>query len=243
MVNNNIEYSFASEIAEADYQVILESRIYTEWLAATTAKFKVQKVHFESVNFLNKEHRPLFIKLNATATLPDGRPVHGIVLVRGNAVGVLVVLRCEGQKYLLLVRQPRFAISETASLEIPAGILDWTGDYRKVALSELDEEAQIVADDAELIDLMDFWYQDKTAGFAASCGLLDERIRLYAIERDVTVEQLRAMDGKNQVYTDENEWIRTEVLPYEEAAHKFVDGKNFIALFLYERWLRSQGRD
>ncbi len=235
-----IEYSFSPEIAEADHPVVLESRIYREWLEASQKKFVVTKVHFSSVDFLRKGRQPLFIKLTATATLPDGRPVHGIVLVRGNAVGILVVLRCEGKKYLLLVRQPRFAISEQASLEIPAGILDWTGDYRKVALSELKEEAQIDAEESELIDLMDFWYQGKSDGFAASCGLLDERIRLYAIERDVTLEQLRAMDGKDQQYTEEIEWIRTEVLPYEEAARQFVDGKNLIALFLYERWLQSR---
>ena len=235
-----IEYSFSPEIAEADHPVVLESRIYREWLEASQKKFVVTKVHFSSVDFLRKGRQPLFIKLTATATLPDGRPVHGIVLVRGNAVGILVVLRCEGKKYLLLVRQPRFAISEQASLELPAGILDWTGDYRKVALSELKEEAQIDAEESELIDLMDFWYQGKSDGFAASCGLLDERIRLYAIERDVTPEQLRAMDGKDQQYTEEIEWIRTEVLPYEEAARQFVDGKNLIALFLYERWLQSR---
>lgn len=237
-----IEYTYAAEIAEADREVLLNSRIYTEWLAAAQKQFKVSKVHFASCDFLMKGRQPLFIKLQATATLPDGRPVHGIVLVRGNAVGILVVLRCEGKPYLLLVRQPRFAISEQASLEIPAGILDWTGDYRKVALSELEEEAQIKAEDSELIDLMDFWYKGSTPGFAASCGLLDERIRLYAIEREVTPEQLKAMDGKDQQYTEEIEWIRTEVLPYEEAGHQFVDGKNLIAMFLYERWLKSQGR-
>ena len=239
VMNCLIEYTFASEIAETDYQVVLESRIFREWLSATEKKFKVTKIHFASVDFLRKGRQPLFIKLNATATLPDGRPVHGIVLVRGNAVGILVVLRCEGKKYLLLVRQPRFAISEQASLEIPAGILDWTGDYRKVALSELEEEAQIKAEDSELIDLMDFWYQGKSEGFAASCGLLDERIRLYAIERDVTPEQLAAMDGRDQQYTEEIEWIKTVVLPYEEAARQFIDGKNLIALFLYERWLKA----
>ena len=235
-----IEYTYSSEIAEADYPLILESRIYKDWLEASQKKFTITKIHFSSVDFLRKGRQPLFIKLVATATLPDGRPVHGIVLVRGNAVGILVVLRCEGKKYLLLVRQPRFAISEQASLEIPAGILDWTGDYRKVAISELKEEAQIDADESELIDLMDFWFKGKSDGFAASCGLLDERIRLYAIERDVTVEELRALDGKDQEYTEEIEWIKTVVLPYEEAAHEFIDGKNFIALFLYERWLESK---
>lgn len=239
-MEEKIEYSFAAEIAEEDYSLVVECKIFKDWLEASREKFIVTKVHFESVNFFDKKHVPLFIKLKATATLPDGRPVHGIVLVRGNAVGVLVVLRCEGQKYLLLVRQPRLAISEQASLEIPAGILDWSGDYRKVALSELEEEAQIHADDSELIDLTDFWWKGSTPGFAGSCGILDERIRLYAIERDVTREQLEAMDGKNQTYVDENEWIRTQVLPYEEAAHKFIDGKNLIALFLYERWLASK---
>ena len=239
-MEEKIEYSFAAEIAEEDYSLIVECKIFKDWLEASREKFVVTKVHFESVNFFDKKHVPLFIKLKATATLPDGRPVHGIVLVRGNAVGVLVVLRCEGQKYLLLVRQPRLAISEPASLEIPAGILDWSGDYRKVALSELEEEAQIHADDSELIDLTDFWWKGSTPGFAGSCGILDERIRLYAIERDVTREQLEAMDGKNQTYVDENEWIRTQVLPYEEAAHKFIDGKNLIALFLYERWLEAR---
>ena len=234
-----IKYTYSPEIAEADRPVILESRIYKDWLEASQKKFVVNKVHFASVDFLRKGRQPLFIKLAATATLPDGRPVHGIVLVRGNAVGVLVVLRCEGKKYLLLVRQPRFAIGEQASLEIPAGILDWTGDYRKAALSEVEEEAQIKAEDSELIDLMDFWYREKSDGFAASCGLLDERIRLYAIERDVTPEQLKAMDGRDQEYTEEIEWIKTVVMPYEEAAHEFVDGKNLIALFLYERWLRE----
>ena len=239
-MEEKIEYSFAAEIAKEDYSLIVESKIFKDWLQASREKFIVSKVHFESVNYFDKKHVPLFIKLKATATLPDGRPVHGIALVRGNAVGVLVVLRCEGQKYLLLVRQPRLAISEQASLEIPAGILDWSGDYRKVALSELEEEAQIHADDSELIDLTDFWWKDLTPGFAGSCGILDERIRLYAIERDVTREQLEAMDGKNQTYVDENEWIRTQVLPYEEAAHKFIDGKNLIALFLYERWLAAK---
>jgi len=235
----NIEYSFAAEIAKEDYSLITECKIFKDWLESSTKHFVVSKIHFESVNYFDKKHVPLFIKLKATATLPDGRPVHGIVLVRGHAVGVLVVLRCEGEKYLLLVRQPRLPISEQASLEIPAGILDWSGDYRKVALSELEEEAQIKADDSELIDLSEFWWKDSTPGFAGSCGILDERIRLYAIERDVTREQLHMMDGKNQTYVDENEWIRTVVLPYEEAAHQFIDGKNLIALFLYERWLKQ----
>jgi cell division protein FtsX len=84
--------------------------------------------------------------------------------------------------------------------------------------------------------------------FAASIEKDYNVIQIYLADgsKQDTVQsvgsQLEAMDGKNQTYVEENEWIRTEVLPYEEAAHKFVDGKNLIALFLYERWLKAQGR-
>lgn len=237
-----IEYTFSSEIPEADRNAVVESKLFKEWLASVSGKFLVSAVRFSSVDFRRGGKQPLFIKLTAQATLPDGKPVHGIVLVRGNAVGVLVVLRCEGKPYLLLVRQPRFPIGEQASLEIPAGILDWSGDYKKVALAELEEEAQIKVDESEIVDLTAFWHGETVSGFAASCGLLDERIRLFLVEREVTREELRAMDGRDQTYTEEEEWIRTEILPYEEAARQFVDGKNLIALFMYERWLRSKGR-
>lgn len=237
-----IEYSFSDEIAAADRPIILESSLFKNWLSRTEKKFVISKIHFSSVDFRFNRHVPLFVKLTATATLPDGKPVHGIVLVRGDAVGVLVVLRVEGKPYLLLVRQPRFAISEPESLEMPAGILDWSSDFRKVALSELKEEAMIDAKDEELIDLTGFYTGGTLDGHAGSCGLLDERIRLYAIERTVTLDELHRLDGRNQEYTNENEWIRTVVLPYEEAGKMFIDSKNLVAMFLYERYLASQGR-
>ncbi len=242
MTNKPVEYTFSDEVLVEDRETVLNSFLFQNWLAHAQEKFIVSKIHFSSVDYRFKDHSPLFIKLTATATLPDGKPVHGIVLVRGNAVGVLVVLRCEGKPYLLLVRQPRFAISEPESLEMPAGILDWSKDYRKVALSELKEEAMLDATDDELIDLTGFYTEGKLDGHAASCGLLDERIRLYAIERTVTLEELKRMDGRNQEYTDENEWIKTVVLPYEEAGKQFIDHKNLLAMFMYERYLARQGR-
>ncbi len=237
-----IQYTFSSEIPESAQSAVLNSSLYKNWLAEVSPKFKVEAIHFSSVDFRFDAQTPLFIKLKATAFLPDGKPVHGIVLVRGHAVGVLVVLRCEGKPYLLLVRQPRFPIAEQASLEIPAGILDWSGDFKKVALAELEEEAQIKVSPEELIDLTLFWHGPGEAGFAASCGLLDEKIHLYAVEREVSLEELQRLNHKEQSYTDEEEWICTEVLPYEEAARRFVDGKNLIALFMYERWLAARGR-
>ena len=58
-----IEYTYSPEIAEADRPIILESRIYKEWLENVQKKFIVTKVHFSSVDFLRKGRQPLFIKL------------------------------------------------------------------------------------------------------------------------------------------------------------------------------------
>ena len=115
MLQDNIEYSFATDIPESDYQIIVDCPFFKDWIAKARKDFAVTHIHVDSVDYFSRVHRPLFIKITATATLPDGRPVHGVVLLRGNAVGVLVVLRCEGKKYLLLVRQPRLAITEEAS--------------------------------------------------------------------------------------------------------------------------------
>lgn len=237
-----IEFTYAPEIQSVRHQKIIESKLFQDWFVKADREFQIRKIHFSSVDFRRDGVEPLFIKLSAEAFQKDHRPVNGIVLLRGNAVGVLVVLWCENKPYLLLVEQPRFPIASVNSLEIPAGILDHSSDFREIALRELKEEAQIDAKDTELIDLSGFWYGGDVKGFAASCGLLDEFIRLYAIERFVTSEELKSYHLKKQIYEEENEWIKTLVVPYEEAAKRFVDGKSLIALFLYERWLKAMGR-
>jgi len=235
--------TFASEISPADQAVVLRSPLWRNWAARAQLQFVLQAVHFSSADIISRkgEKTPLFIKLKATATDHEGKPQHGITLLRGSAVGVLVVLRCEGKPYLLLVDQPRFPLGERHMLEIPAGILDWSDNPVEIALAELREEAQIEATASELVDLTEFW-EAGAPGFAASCGLLDETIRLYLLEREVTPAELRAHDGREQDYQDEHEWIQTVVLPYEDAARRFRDGKGFVALFLYERWLALRGR-
>jgi ADP-sugar diphosphatase len=118
-------------------------------------------------------------------------------------------------------------------------MLDWSSDWRKVALEELHEEAGLRVEDHELIDLQKE-YGGQERGVVVSCGLLDERIHLAAIERTVTREELKAKHGWEQLYTEEDEGIKTFVLPYEEAAKQFTDSKCLNALFLYERWLQKK---
>ena len=88
-----IEYTYSPEIAEADRPIILESRIYKDWLEKTQEKFIVSKVHFSSVDFLRKGRQPLFIKLTATATLTSWISSHPCSptrpILNNGAVGTL----------------------------------------------------------------------------------------------------------------------------------------------------------
>jgi ADP-sugar diphosphatase len=224
-----MQLEFGPEIADADQSIVLESALWKNWLAKAERDFVLEKVHFSSADIIsrNGNKQPLFLKLKSTAFDKEGKPQHGIVVLRGRAVAVLVVLKCEGQMYLLLVDQPRFALAERHFLEIPAGILDWSADPAQIALAELAEEAQITATQDELILL--------GKDIAASCGLLDELIDLYAIEREVSKDELLRYDGLEQTYDKEGEWIKTRILPYAEAHTKLTDGKSLIAMYLYEK--------
>jgi len=238
-----MDYSYSNAISSEDHAAIVDSPLFQNWIQGMNPDFLIAGVRFESADFVTRKGKRilLFLKLNAQVTDENGQRVPGITMLRGHAVAILVVLWCEGKPYLLLVDQPRFPLGERHSLEIVAGMLDWSADWRAVALAELHEEAGLEVKDAELIDLMKE-FGGQTSGFAVSCGLLDERLYLAAVERTVTAAELARMDGRAQEYLDENEGIHTVVLPYEEAARRFTDGKCINALFLYERWLRKVGR-
>ena len=67
-----------------------------------------------------------FLKFRSTAKVNAGGEkgvitVPGIVFMRGGAVGVLVILECDGKEYTLLTNQARVPIGHHALPEIPAG--------------------------------------------------------------------------------------------------------------------------
>lgn len=238
-----MEYTYAPGIPTDDYPLIPQSPLFQGWLGSLDSLFHLSAVHFESADFVTRKGQKilLFLKIKATVTDEKGKRVPGIVMLRGNAVGVLVVLWCEGKPYLLLVDQPRLATGTRHSLEIVAGMLDWSSDWHKVALEELHEEAGLQVSDHELIDLQSEFGGQQT-GVIVSCGLLDERLYLAAVEREVSRADLKNMDGKEQEYTAEEEGIHTVVLPYHDACRRFTDSKSMIAVYLYEKWREKHGK-
>ncbi|MBO4556562.1 MAG: NUDIX hydrolase [Elusimicrobiales bacterium] len=146
-----------------------------------------------------------------TVILPDGGKATREFLEHPGASAILPVLP-DGS--IIFVRQYRYPVGQE-TLEIPAGKLTSKGDDPlKRAIAELEEETGYKAEKYE--KLMDFW---PTSAFS------DETLHLF-LATGLT-------PGKK--HPDEDEFINTEILPFEKAwdllqKGKIKDIKTIIAL-------------
>jgi ADP-sugar diphosphatase len=104
-----------------------------------TAAWQIKDIYVQSLDMFGP--RVGFIKFRSTAQVYVGGKkglinVPGIVFMRGGAVGVLVILECDGQEYTILTKQARVPVGQSALPEIPAGMLDGSGEFKGVAAEE-----------------------------------------------------------------------------------------------------------
>ena len=227
-----MKLEFSPLINSADQKVVIASHSFNRWLKEAKKAYTLQRIRIDSVDMVVRNGRPfpLFIKARCLAIAPTGESYDHTVLIRGLAVAILVVLICENSKYLLLVEQSRLPIASPSFLEIPAGMLDESDDSAAVAIKELSEETGLAVEKSQLNLLH--------PALAISCGILDEKEALNAVEISVNVAELEKFKNRKQSYDEENENIITRVIPYEKAAEVFLDSKGIAALYFYEK-LRS----
>ena len=145
----------------------------------------------------------------------DGEEVTREKVWHPGAVGIVAL----DEEHVWLTRQPREAVGEPESLEIPAGKLDVTGEPPlETAKRELTEEIGKRADRWEEI-----------FSFYTSPGFSDERVLLYLAQG-----LLDAADAQ----PDEHE--RIEIVPWpleriDEAIAQCEDSKSLIALLWLAR--------
>lgn len=62
-----------------------------------------------------------------------------------------VVLECDEKEYTILTIQSRVPIADAAFAEIPAGMLDGSGNFAGIAAKELKEETGIVIEESKYV--------------------------------------------------------------------------------------------
>ncbi|GKT27738.1 hypothetical protein ADUPG1_013996 [Aduncisulcus paluster] len=163
--------------------------------------------------------------------------VPGIVMLRGGAVAVLVVIedKNDGTLYSVLTRQARVPIGAVDFPEIPAGMLDGSGNFKSVACKELEEEMGLVITADKLIDMTEMMYGDAFPGMYPSVGLCDEFIRLYFTKHSLSHEKIMELQG--QVHGEEgtHEHIWLEVVPLKDIVKLTSDAKTLSAVILMQQ--------
>lgn len=151
-----------------DVEAALNFKPLLDWAETLKldARFVVKAINLQSVDYFGSG-RVGFIKFKAEATF-NGKRVNGVVFMRGPAVSVLPILSCGGEEWIVMCRQPRLPVGR-AFLELPAGMLDGSGNFAGVAAKEMEEETGITMKEGELVDLTALAYL--TAGGAASGGV------------------------------------------------------------------------
>lgn len=209
--------------------LVRDAAPFKDWLASMDSdNFVVEHVHIESVNMFGP--RVGFIKFEATVKV-GGVKVPGIVFMRGGAVAVLAVLICGGKSYAVLTVQPRVPTGDFGFEEIPAGMLDGDGNFKSVATRELQEECGFTCNEHDFIDLGVSIKGGR--GIFLTPGGSDETIRLLALRKEVTAEELARIQGRLTGLREHGELITLKVVPLEEL-WRIPDAKAIMAIGLYE---------
>ena len=189
--------------------------------------WKVSEILIQSVDMFGP--RIGFVKVKITATF-NGKPVAGIVFLRGDSVAVIPILKCSStkQRYVVCCIQPRMPDGRV-KVEIPAGMMDGKKNFVGIAAKEMAEETGIEMKEADLIDI------SPNGKLCPSIGGCDEKIKYYAYIKDVTPEFLAELDGKIAGNFEEGEIIKLKLIKYENLHIECDDMKAMTAMLLLER--------
>jgi len=223
----NCEVS-ANSSPEQDLKHIQNSKKFQKWykeLCDNYGSENVEKIEIEYVKRFSSGDIG-FIVLDATIKC-KGQKVPGVVFVRGESCGILIVLHCEGKRFTLLTKQPRVPVGRDI-LEIAAGTVD-DGEVKGTAVREIEEETGMKIQEQDLVKL-------SHETLYTSPGGTDEQMTLFLYEKNITKEEMKKLDRVESGLRDHGELIELRVLPIDQNLYTNVrDMKSLLALYMYEQ--------
>ena len=160
----------------------------------------------------------------------------GIVLLRGDSVAILVIIRCSDNldvsPKVLLTKQFRTSQS-TVVYETIAGMMDSSQKIKGKALDELKGESGIELESKQLINLTE--WAGINQGMMMSPGLQDERIHILFTELNMTESEIDNLEDSQHGVLDEGEVIRLMTVNIDDA-YQIGDAKLLSALLLYREY-------
>lgn len=157
-----------------------------------TKQYTLRSIDVQSANWFGRSKLG-FVKLEAIVRNDEDSKLPGVVLLRGGAVAVLMVLRppqTKDERYVVMTEQPRIPAGSLQFLEIPAGMLDGETHFSGTAAKEIEEETNMRIPKEELINMTELALKDSKVkdsklrnAMYPSPGGCDEFIPIYLWEK------------------------------------------------------------
>jgi ADP-sugar diphosphatase len=169
-------------------------KAFNKQQAAFHDEMDVNSIEIQSIDYFKSE-KIGFVKLKSEVVFKEtGKSAPGIVFMvnltryqdwclklimrllyiekqRGGAVSMLLILKSPGNKdKIILTLQPRVPVPDLAFPELPAGMLDGSGNFVGTAAKEIEEETGLKIKEEELIDMTELAYGDQWRGMYPSAG-------------------------------------------------------------------------
>jgi len=160
---------------------------FKEWLDKfNTKEMKLETIHFQSMDMFGKKVG--FLKFVAFVK-KDDKQLPGIVFMRGPAVAILTILiDPDGKEFVVCTNQARVPVGDYL-LEVPAGMIDESGNFKGQVALEMKEETGIEINDKNLKDLTELAYGTRYPGIMPSPGGCDEYLKLFVYRDHVPREK------------------------------------------------------
>jgi len=193
----------------------------------------VQSIRIDAVKWFCNPKIPdpdklgfLYMEMSATDRR-NGKPVPGVIFLRGDSVAVYIRIIVEDKKYVVLTRQIRGPYGKIFD-EIPAGMMDACRCFSGVAIKEIQEETGLIAPSINCL-------KELGEPIVPSAGGCDEKIRLYFWETSIEPEHMEEMKSKIFGAVDENESIQLVFIPVENYEEHLITMGDVKAICAHQR--------
>ena len=223
---SNIPIFVIQQEPAIDHELAKNFIPFQNWTQNINPNLLISKIVLQHVDYFGK--RIGFLKFQVYATL-NGNPVPGIVFMRGHSVCILPIITdiTTNQKWIALKREFLMPAGDYMT-ELPAGMLDGSGDFVGVAAKEFKEEMGVPINMSVLISLSE---QLKYA----SIGACDEGLKYMALDLKMSPDQIKELNGRIAGNKAEGEETKVVLVKLEDIDSLTNDMKVLCALRMAQR--------
>lgn len=178
-----------------------------------------------------KSNSVIYTFLDSEVFTPEGKKIPRCVLLGGDSVVIVPVLKCidNNELYTMMIKQRRIIDGDFA-IEFPAGSLENSDDdLIELALEETREELLLILNRKDIKPLA-------KGPLKINPAVEGNLVNYFYFEKNVSMKYLSKMDNRKTGKSSDNEYLQVKVLKMSEVADNLTSSA-LIGIKLLERLL------